>query len=358
MTNTFERPFDLDEESDNDQVTKLRYRVEQCLISEPSLPVPSEFLMPSMEAINLTKKYGDLIALDNLNLKIEGAKCVGFLGPNGAGKTTTLKIFTDLIRASMGMALINGLSVHENKRETLGRCGTLIESPEIYPSLTPNKALSMVAELHGIQRSERTRRVEEVMTEVKMDEWKDKKIGKLSKGMKQRINIAAALLPEPDVILLDEPTTGLDPRGMTEVRELVKSLKKKNRLIFMSSHLLNEVSDVCDEVAIIDHGKLLVYDTLENVTSRFSTNSKTTIIEISLSKPTDEVTINKIRSLANIISVEGVDPRNLRLTFSAGAGNQERLVKALGALDVGLISFKAPSSALEDTYMNLIKDRA
>lgn len=312
----------------------------------------------SLEAINLTKRYGNLTALDNLNLKIEGAKCVGFLGPNGAGKTTALKIFTDLIRASQGMALINGSSVHENKREALGHCGTLIESPEIYPSLTPNQALSMVAELHGIQRSERAERIEKAIAEVKMEEWKEKKIGKLSKGMKQRINIAAALLPEPEIILLDEPTTGLDPRGMTEVRDIVRSLKKKNRLIFMSSHLLNEVSDVCDEVAIIDHGKLLVYDTLENVTSRFSADSKITVIEISLSKPVDQSTINRMRSLSNVISVETVDPRNLRLAFSAGAGNQERLVKDLGAMDVGMISFKAPSSALEDTYMNLIKDGA
>lgn len=314
--------------------------------------------MPSLEAINLTKKYGDLVALGNLNLKIQGAKCVGFLGPNGAGKTTTLKIFTDLIRASEGTALINGVSVHEDKRKALEQCGTLIESPEIYPSLTPSKALSMVAELHGIPRTERANRVKQVMAEVKMEGWEEKKIGKLSKGMKQRINIASALLPEPEILLLDEPTTGLDPRGMAEVRDIVKSLKKKNRLIFMSSHLLNEVSDVCDEVAIIDHGKLLVYDTLDNVTSRFSADISTTVIEISLSKSADGSTINRIRSLPNVISLEMIDPINLRLKFSKGAGNQERLLKDLGVMDIGMISFKAPSSALEDTYMNLIKDGA
>jgi ABC-2 type transport system ATP-binding protein len=314
--------------------------------------------MPSLEAINLTKEYGNLTALSNLNLKINGAKCVGFLGPNGAGKTTTLKIFTDLIRPSEGMALINGVNVHQDKRRALERCGALIESPEIYPSLTPNKALSMVAELQGIPRSERAKSIEEVMAVVKMEAWKEKKIGKLSKGMKQRINIASALLTEPEILLLDEPTTGLDPRGMAEVREIVKSLKKKNRLVFMSSHLLSEVSDVCDEVAIIDHGKLLVYDTLDNVTSRFSAETTTTVIEISLSKPVDVSTVNKIRSLPNVISLETVDPTNLRLKFSSGAGNQERLLKDLGAVDIGMISFKAPSSALEDTYMNLIKDGA
>jgi ABC-2 type transport system ATP-binding protein len=312
---------------------------------------------PSIEAFNLTKRYGSFTALSNLNLKVEGVKCVGFLGPNGAGKTTTLKIFTDLIRASQGVALINGVSVHGNKRKALESCGTLIESPEIYPSLTPNQALSMVAELHGIPRSEKANRIEQVIEEVRMGEWKDKKIGKLSKGMKQRINIASALLPEPEIIILDEPTTGLDPRGMAEVREIVKSLKK-NRLIFMSSHLLNEVSDVCDEVAIIDHGKLLVYDALENVTSRFSAASKTTVIEVSLSEPAEETTLKGISSLPNVISVETINPRNLRLKFSTGAGNQEQLLKAVGDMDVGMTSFKAPSSVLEDTYMDLIKDGA
>ena len=225
---------------------------------------------PSIETINVSKRYGSFSALSNLNLKIEGAKCVGFLGPNGAGKTTTLKIFTDMIRATEGKAYINGIPVHENKRRALAHVGDLIESPEIYPSFTPNEALSMVADLRGVPKSEKGKRIEEAIAEVKMEEWKDKKVGKFSKGMKQRINIAAALLSEPDIILLDEPTTGLDPRGMSEVRDIVKSLKKKNRLVFMSSHLLPEVSDVCDEVAMIDHGKLLVYDTLENVTSKFS----------------------------------------------------------------------------------------
>jgi ABC-2 type transport system ATP-binding protein len=313
--------------------------------------------MPSLEAINLTKRYGDLTALSKLNLKITGTKCVGFLGPNGAGKTTTLKIFTDLIRASEGLALINGVNVRKNKKKALEQCGNLIESPEIYPSLTPRKALSLVAELYGIDRSERAKRIDDVIAEVKMEEWREKKIGKLSKGMKQRINIASALLSNPEILLLDEPTSGLDPRGMAEVRDLVKSLKK-NRLIFMSSHLLNEVSDICDEVAIIDHGKLLVYDTLDNVTSRFSAETTTTVIEISLSKSMDEATVNRIRTLPNVISLETIDPTNLRLKFSKGVGNQERLLKDLGAMDIGMISFKAPSSTLEDTYMNLIKDGA
>src|SRR5438445_2670075 len=188
--------------------------------------------MPSIVAENLTKRYGSFTALSNLNLKIEGSKCVGLLGTNGARKTNRLKIFTDMIRASEGRGLINGVEVHLNKKKAMSSVGALIESPEIYPALTPRDALSMVAEIRGLPRAEKRKKIEEVVSEVKMEEWLDKKVGKFSKGMKQRINIAAALLSDPDVFLLDEPTTGLDPRGMAEVRDIVRSLKTRNRLIF------------------------------------------------------------------------------------------------------------------------------
>ena len=311
---------------------------------------------PSIEAVNLSKRYGSFSALSNLNLKIEGSKCVGFLGPNGAGKTTTLKLFTDMIRASEGKALINGISVHENKKKALASVGSLIESPEIYPSLTPREALSMVAEIRGVPRSERKKKIEGVVAEVKMEEWLDKKVGKFSKGMKQRINISAALLSEPEILLLDEPSTGLDPRGMSEVREIVKSLKHKNRLIFMSSHLLNEVSEICDEVAMIDHGKLLVYDKLNNVVSRFSGDGGEIIIDVGLSRDIDDQTISRsISSLSGVVSAERLEMKSLRIKFSGNLDNQERLLSDLVALKIGLVSFHSSSSALEDTYLNLIK---
>ncbi len=311
---------------------------------------------PSIVAENLTKRYGSFTALSNLNLKIEGSKCVGFLGPNGAGKTTTLKIFTDMIRASEGRALINGVDVHLNKKKALGSVGALIESPEIYPALTPREALSMVADLRGLPRAEAKKKIEEIVTEVKMNEWLDKKVGKFSKGMKQRINIAAALLSDPEVIMLDEPTTGLDPRGQSEVRDIVKDLKKKNRLVFMSSHLLNEVQEICDEVAMIDHGKLIVYDTLSNVTTRFSSGGSNTV-EIELSRDIDEQSANRnISSLTSVSSVDRIDSRKVRIHFSGGPQNQERLLLDLATMKIGMISFRPAASALEDTYLNLIKD--
>ena len=289
-------------------------------------------------------------------MKIEGSKCVGFLGPNGAGKTTTLKIFTDMIRASEGRALINGVDVHLNKKKALGPVGALIESPEIYPALTPREALSMVADLRGLPRAEAKKKIEETVAEVKMNEWLDKKVGKFSKGMKQRINIAAALLSDPEVIMLDEPTTGLDPRGQSEVRDIVKDLKKKNRLVFMSSHLLNEVQEICDEVAMIDHGKLIVYDSLSNVTTRFSSDGSNTV-EIELSRDIDDHSVNRnIASLTSVSSAERIDARKVRIHFSGGIQNQERLLQELATMRIGMTSFRPSASALEDTYLNLIKD--
>jgi ABC-2 type transport system ATP-binding protein len=312
---------------------------------------------PSLEAVNLSKAYGSFTALSNLNLEIEGSKCVGFLGPNGAGKTTTLKIFTDLIRPSSGQALINGFNVHTHKKAALSSVGTVIETPEIYPSLTPREALGMIADLRGVPAPERRKRIEDVVVEVGMTDWIDKRTGKFSKGMKQRICIASALLHDPKIVILDEPTTGLDPRGMSEVRDIVKSLKKKDRLIFMSSHILSEVEDVCDEVAMIDHGKLLVYDTLQNVTAKFGGAEGETILEVGLARPLQSgVLEGRIASLPGVVSAQRLDDRRIRIHSDGGLDVQERILSSLVGMGIGVVSFQPASSALEESYLNLIKD--
>jgi ABC-2 type transport system ATP-binding protein len=311
--------------------------------------------MPSIEASNLSKKFGSFAAVSNLNLKLEGAKCVGFLGPNGAGKTTALKMFTDLIRPSSGEALINGVNVHKQKKKALESVGTLIEMPEIYPALTPREALTMIAEIRGVPKAERKRRVEEAVSEVRMEEWIDKRVGKFSKGMKQRICVASAILSDPSIVLLDEPTTGLDPRGMREVRDIIKSLKTKNRLIFMSSHLLSEVSDVCDEVAIIDHGKLIVYDTLSHVTAKVS--GEENVVEIGLRNTVDAELVNKIAAkLPYIANAEKSDGTSFRIKFVGDLDTQEKLLADLVKMKIGIVSYKPASSALEGAYLSLIKE--
>jgi ABC-2 type transport system ATP-binding protein len=309
----------------------------------------------SIEAVRLTKKYDSFTALDDLNLRIEGAKCVGFLGPNGAGKTTTLKIFTDLIHRSSGAALINGIDVHADKKKALAAVAALVETPEIYPSLTPKQALTIIAKHRGVPPEIRNRKIEEALHEVHMEDWSDKKVGKFSKGMKQRVGIASTLLSDPEIIFLDEPTSGLDPRGMSEVREMVKSLKKRKRLIFMSSHLLPEVMDVCDEAALIDHGKLLAYDTIANLTSRFS--GVGSVLEVGFASPRiDNELIDAIRRMRGVTGVEMLDDLHLRLKFVGDAEAQAEVFSELAALRRGVNSFKASSSGLEDVYLNLVKE--
>jgi ABC-2 type transport system ATP-binding protein len=233
--------------------------------------------------------------------------------------------------------------------------GTLIETPEMYPSLTPREALMMIAETRGVPRSERTHRIEESLAEVRMGEWIDKRVGKFSKGMKQRVCVAAAILSDPIIVILDEPTIGLDPRGMSEVRDIVKSLKKKNRLIFMSSHILSEVADVCDEVAMIDHGKLLVYDTLPNVTAKFS--GGTNLVEAAFARPIEpQVLSTTLPGIGGVTKVERIDDRTVRIQFAGGLVAQQSILTDLVRANLGLLSYKPAASALEEVYLNLIAD--
>lgn len=213
----------------------------------------------------------------------------------------------------------------------------------------------IIAKHRGVPSEIRGKKIEEALHEVHMEDWNGTKVGRFSKGMKQRVNIASTLLSDPEVVLLDEPTSGLDPRGMSEVREMVKSLKKRKRLIFMSSHLLSEVMDVCDEAALIDHGKLLVYDTIQNLTSRFSGGGS--VLEVGFaSTGTGNEAIEAIRKIPGVTDVEMLDDRNLRLRFVGNAETQAEILSGLVALRLGVNSFKPSSSALEDVYLNLIKE--
>jgi ABC-2 type transport system ATP-binding protein len=308
---------------------------------------------PSLEAVGLTKRFGSFTALDHLNLKVEGSKCVGFLGPNGAGKTTTLKMFTDLIFPNEGEAFINGVSVQKDRKTALSVCGDLIETPEIYPSLTPREALEMSGALRGMRPEEIRSRTAEVVEEVKMTEWIDQKVGRFSKGMKQRINIATALLSDPEVVILDEPSTGLDPRGMAEVRSIVRGLKQERRLIFMSSHILSEVVDVCDEVALIDRGKLLFYDRLANIAARLGSGGRA--VEAEFVTPIEDATVTgTIAPIPEVAGWSRLDAQRITLQVKGGPAEQSRLLQRLAGLGLGLVNFRESRSALEEVYLREI----
>jgi len=308
-------------------------------------------MAPSLEAINLTKKFGSFTAVNDLNLKIQGTKCVGFLGPNGAGKTTTMKMFADLITATSGSALVNGVDIRKDKKAALASCTTLIETPEIYPALTPKEALTMLCEIRGVSPEERNKRIDEALASVKMQEWENKKVGSFSKGMKQRVNVASTLLSDPQVVILDEPSTGLDPRGMSEVREIVRSLG--NRLVFMSSHLLAEVTEVCQEVALIDHGKLLVYDTIDNVTAKFA--GGTGEVQVGFSGPVTLETGTAISKIEGVVSFSRLNERTIEVKFNSGVITQAKLFEAIAGLRAGAQTLQS-STGLEDAYLSLIKE--
>jgi len=308
-------------------------------------------MAPSLEAINLTKKFGSFTAVNGLNLKIQGAKCVGFLGPNGAGKTTTMKMFADLITATSGTALINGIDISKDKKAALASCTTLIETPEIYPALTPKEALTMLCEIRGVNPEERNKRIDEALASVKMQEWENKKVGSFSKGMKQRVNVASTLLSDPQVVILDEPSTGLDPRGMSEVRDIVRSLG--NRLVFMSSHLLAEVTEVCQEVALIDHGKLLVHDTIDNVTARFA--GGTGEVHVGFAGPVTLETGAAISKIEGVVSFSRLNDKTIEVKFNSGVITQAKLFEAMAGLRAGAQTFES-TTGLEDAYLSLIKE--
>ena len=217
-----------------------------------------------IEVNNLVKHYGDHTAVDHLSFKIEKGKIYGFLGPNGAGKSTTMNMITGYIASTEGTVTIDGHDILDEPEQAKKCIGYLPEMPPLYFDMTVGEYMNFVADLKKIPKDQKKSMVEEVMEMVKITDMKNRLIKNLSKGYRQRVGLAQAILGYPEVIILDEPTVGLDPKQIIEIRDLIKSLKKKHTVI-LSSHILSEVSAVCDYVLIISHGKLVASDTPENL---------------------------------------------------------------------------------------------
>jgi ABC-2 type transport system ATP-binding protein len=301
---------------------------------------------------NLTKDFNDFKAVDSLNLTVKKKSFVGFLGPNGAGKTTTIKILTNLLFASGGRAYINGVDVTKEPKKALASVGAVVETPEFYPYLTPLETLEYLGTLRGMSHKYIERRSREVLETVKMTDWSETRIGKFSKGMKQRLAIAQAIIHEPHVLILDEPTSGLDPRGMVEVRNILKDLRRGDYTIFMSSHLLNEVQEICESVALIDHGKLLAYGPVATLVE--STGSKD--IEVRVLQPLDSYMIDRISHFDGVERIVPGEARQYTVTFKGKEEDQARLLSDLQMLGIRIVSFRETGIGLESLYMSLIKE--
>lgn len=214
---------------------------------------------------NLTKYYADFCAVNDLSFHVPEGSILGFLGPNGAGKTTTMRILTGFMPASGGKAILGGYDVFTDPMEVKKRIGYMPELPPLYPDMRVDSYLHFVAKIKGVDRARRKERVEEVINRCFLEEKRKSLIRSLSKGYRQRVGLAQALVHDPSILILDEPTIGLDPRQIIEIRSLIKSLGK-NRTVILSTHILPEVTMTCDRVLIIHRGKKIAEDTLENLT--------------------------------------------------------------------------------------------
>ena len=301
---------------------------------------------------DLTKEFNGRRVLDSLTLEIQRDRCVGFLGPNGAGKTTTIKILTGMLRPTSGKAYLLGIDVERDLKGALARTGCVVEIPEFYRELTPLESFQYLGRLRGMDRSSIERRSWEVLEAVRMKEWANERIGKFSKGMVQRIAVAQALLHEPEILILDEPTAGLDPRGMVEVRQLINSLKREEYTIFMSSHLLYEVQEICDRVAVIDRGKLLVYDDVDNLVKL----RRLAKIEVDLLDRIDVETYEKVCGLEGVKGVQCPTGHKMFIDLEGDESSRARLLDEIRGLGLRVTSFKEAGVALESLYMDLVKE--
>ena len=224
-----------------------------------------------IEVKNLTKRYGDIKALDDISFTVDTGEVLGFLGPNGAGKSTTMNIITGYISSTSGTVKVDGTEILENPRETKRKIGYLPEIPPLYPEMTVRKYLEFMFDLKKVKLPKKEH-IDEVMRLVKISDVSGRIIKHLSKGYRQRVGFAQALLGNPPVLILDEPTVGLDPQQIIEIRNLIKSLGKKHTVIF-SSHVLSEVSAICDRVVLINKGKVICDETPEELKQRTGTDN-------------------------------------------------------------------------------------
>lgn len=306
-----------------------------------------------IEVTNLVKRYGDHTAVDHLSFQIEKGKIYGFLGPNGAGKSTTMNMITGYIASTEGKVVIDGHDILEEPEEAKKCIGYLPEQPPLYFDMTVLEYMKFVADLKKIPRKERESMIEEVMDMVKITDMKNRLIKNLSKGYRQRVGLAQAILGYPEVIILDEPTVGLDPKQIIEIRSLIKELKKKHTVI-LSSHILSEVSAVCDYVLIISHGRLVASDTPDNL-SRLAEGSNTLNMLI---KGEKELIENGLKEIDKVKETElGFNEEegvwNVSVSTEEKEDIREEVFLKMAELHCPILEMKSKKVSLEEIFLEL-----
>ncbi|MBO4373592.1 MAG: ABC transporter ATP-binding protein [Lachnospiraceae bacterium] len=309
-----------------------------------------------IEVSGLTKRYGKKTAIDNLSFRLEKDRIYGFLGPNGAGKSTTMNILTGYLASNSGTVLIDGFDVLKEPYRAKKNIGYLPEIPPVYPDMTVREYLHFASELKGIGKKERRHAVEEVMEKTGVSDVSERLIRNLSKGYKQRTGLAQAILGYPDVIILDEPTVGLDPKQIMEMRELIKSLRP-GRTIVLSSHILQEISAVCDHIMIISNGKLVASDTAENIRSSMAGKTRIELNVRASAQKTDSI-LSETLTGEKTWDTKGLADGTTDVMISCPAGNdiREQIFFAFAAASVPILEMKSITDSLEDIYLTLTEN--
>ena len=306
-----------------------------------------------IEVQHLTKRYGPFTAVDDVSFKVEKGEILGFLGPNGAGKTTTMRVLTGYMPPTEGKAIVAGYDIFEQPIEAKRRTGYLPETPPLYPEMTVREYLSFVAKIKAVPRANRKGRVEAVMERTRILDVAQRECGKLSKGYRQRVGLAQSLLHNPEVLILDEPTAGLDPKQIIETRQLIKDLGGDHTII-LSTHILPEVSQTCQRVVIINKGRVVAIDTPDNLTSRLR-GSETMFVQIDAPEGDDVK-----RTLEIVPGVTRVALTETRGTVTAYEVNSEAgrdVRRQLAAVIVtngwGLLELRPLRMSLEEIFLHL-----
>ncbi len=309
-----------------------------------------------IEVKNVTKKYGSFVAVDDISFTINDGEVVGFLGPNGAGKSTTMNMITGYIEQTEGNIIVDGFDTIKKSKKAKKEIGYMPEGVPLYTDLTVKEFVTYMAELRKVERKAKKEKVQKVLKETGLDQMQNKLIKNLSRGQKQRVSLAGTLVADPKILILDEPTVGLDPKQITEIRSLIKNLGKKHTVI-LSSHILSEVSQICDRVIIINKGKIVAIDTPENLEKKVSDNN---VVYVTVEDKENKVENikEKISGIKEIKLIKENEDKTKQ--YEITGENDVNLNKAIfgefAKENITIVEMKKAEATLEDAFMKIIKE--
>ncbi|OKZ77875.1 MAG: ABC transporter [Clostridium sp. 27_14] len=308
-----------------------------------------------IEVKNVTKKYGKVVAVDNINFTINDGEIIGLLGPNGAGKSTTMNMITGYIEPTEGTIVIDGYDISKKPRKAKREIGYMPEGVPLYTDMTVKEFVTYMAEIKKVDRKTRKEKIEKIIEETGLKDVEKKLTRNLSRGYKQRVSMAGALVGEPKILILDEPTVGLDPKQITEIRNLIKELGKTHTVI-LSSHILSEVSQICQKVIIINKGKIIAVDTPENLENKVASKNDIYVTVEDLDNRIEEVA-KDIKEITKIELVkENKDKTKQYLIESEKDVDLRKILfKELAKENITIFEMKKADTTLEDAFMKLIE---